>query len=78
MKVTLGADPKATKKQPKSNSTIGRPTFFSSAGVQVLGGVVLSIRGCQTPSHNWINILHPYVQDQSTVDVCNKNVWENF
>ena len=31
--------------------------------VRVLGSVVLSLCGCQTPAQHWIKILHPWVQE---------------
>ena len=49
--------------------------------VQVLGRVVFSVYGCQTPTQHWIKILPPWVQDcsgqiigQSRKRECRQNV----
>ena len=43
----------------KQQAFCWEPDFYP---VLVLGGIVLSLRGCRTPAQYWIKILHPWVQ----------------
>ena len=44
-------------------STLLGSRFLSSGSVRVLGRVVFSLCGCQTPAQHRIKILHPWVQE---------------